>query len=85
MLYRVRTFFLEMRIDGGEFPPEKLFGSCWAGLYSLCLLEGTAGGGGWGGGADKVDGVIYKLDIVVLEFTRPLCFLLLLLLCNYYT
>ena len=81
----MRTFSLEMRIVGGEFPPEKLFGSCWVGLDSLCLLEGTAG---WGWvGADKVDGVIYrviyKLYIVALEFTRPLCFLLLL--CNYYT
>ena len=31
------------------------------------------GGGGGGGRPDTVDGVIHRLDIVTLEFIRPLC------------
>ena len=37
-----------------------------------CVCVCVRGEGG--GNPDKVYGVIYGLDIVVLEFTRPLCF-----------
>ena len=43
---------------------------CACACVCVCVCAGRGGGGS----PDKVYGVKYGLDIVVLEFIRPLCF-----------
>ena len=80
VLYRVRTFSLELEIvrgvSGGE-NIRKVSGGwgrgCSRGNFvprwdcTLCVYVRG------GGSPHKVYGVIYGLDIVALEFTRPMC------------
>ena len=75
---QIANIFLGIGNRSRGFLAGKLVGRCRVGGEGDVLGEiaqcvwVVEGGGGWRGVPDKVYGVIYGLDLVALEFTRPL-------------